>query len=239
MKNTRSLAAAFAGVLIFSTPAFAQVIVWGPASNMAGDTDVVIPVPGTLVDAATFYSSAVTVNTVTFNPLTLSSGTYSDASGDIAITTPNGGAGAYTAPFTTASPSSTSYSNLTSVLGYTVGVTGSVTLSGLTSGDTYQVEAWSYYTGTTPGGSTTLTGATPVNLASTGGQYALGTFTATGTTETFGYAVNAADNHAIINAVDVYNTTGIGAVPEPSTYVLLGLGVLGLILVRRRTDQIS
>jgi hypothetical protein len=73
-----------------------------------------------------------------------------------------------------------------------------------------------------------------VDLASTGGQYALGTFTATGTTETFGYAVGAADNHAIINAVSVFDTSSSSAAPEPSTYALLGAGLLGLIVLVRR-----
>jgi hypothetical protein len=214
--------------------AHAQIIVWGSAQNMSGDTDVVVPVSGTLVDAATFYSSAVTVNTVKFNPLTASSGSYTDASGDISVTTPSGGAGPYTGAFTSSSPSSTNYSNLTSVLGFTVGNTGTVTLSGLVSGQTYQVEAWSFYTGQSVPGSTTFTGTTPVNLVGATGQYALGTFTATGTTETFGYGVNNTDNHAIINAISVFDTSGGSAVPEPSTYALIFAGLGGLYFVSRR-----
>ena len=232
MKKLFLLALTPLAFIAMATYSPAQIIVWGSAQNMIGNSDVLDP--GTLVDAATFYGSAVTINTVKFNPLTLSSGTYTDGTG-IAITTPNGGAGAYTAPFSSTSPpSSTNYSNLTSVLGFTVGVTGTVTLSGLTVNDTYDVEAWSYYTGTTVGGYTQLTGSTPVDLASTGGQYALGTFTATGTTETFGYAVGAADNHAIINAVSVFDTSSSSAAPEPSTYALLGAGLLGLIVLVRR-----
>jgi hypothetical protein len=231
MKKILLISLASIGLLASATYSSAQIIVWGSAQNMTGNSDVMVP--GTLVDAATFYSSPVTVGTVTFNKFTVSSGTYTDGSG-IAITTPSGGSGAYGSPFTTTTPSSTAYSHLTAVVGFTVGSTGTVTLSGLNTGDSYTVEAWSYYSGTAAGGSTKLTGSTSVNLLSTVGQFALGTFTATGSTETFGYAVNNADNHAVINAVSVFDDSGstVG-VPEPSTYVLLGVGALALVLVRR------
>ena len=237
MKTLLTLVTGALGLLVFSTTVHAQSIVWGSAQDMAGDTDVIVPT-GSLIDAATFFGSAVTVNSVTFNPLTSNGGSYSDASGNISITTPSGGAGPYTTAFSTSSPSSTNYSNLTSVIGYTVGNTGQVTLSGLTNGNTYQVEVWSYWTSTATGGSTTFTGTTPVNLLSTNGQYALGTFTASGTTETFGYAVNASDNHAVINAVTVFETSGSPSVPEPSTYALLGLGVFALIMLQKRKSQV-
>jgi hypothetical protein len=253
MKKLLSLTAAVIGLLSFASPSQAQIITWAAANNITGNTDIVVPTIGTLVDAGTFYGGSDLVNgtlpvntgagntggtNIIFNQIT-GSGTDTDGK-DISVTTPGGGLGPYSGgPFTTTSPSSAAYSDLISpYIGFTVGNTGTVMLSGLNFGDTYQVEAWSYFTGagdvTGPPahpGYTTLTGSTSVNLASGVGQYAIGTFTATGASETFGYAVNNSDNHAVLNAITLFDTT---AAPEPSTYVLVGIGFLGLVVLRKR-----
>jgi hypothetical protein len=183
----------------------------------------------------TFYSPGgvptnVTVNGVTFNALSNGGHTHTDASGDISITNLDG-TGAYGAAFTTTSPSSVNYSNLvnTGTFGES---TGTVTLNNLTIGDTYQVQSWSYYTGDSSSATTTYSGFTPVSLLTKTGQFALGTFTATTTSETYTYTTGG--GHNFINAVSVFDESGgTSNVPEPSTWVLLGLGALALVLVRR------
>lgn len=220
MKNILPLSLALLGLLAVSGSSQAQTIVWGTAQTMVGDTDV--QSLGTYLDAASFYSSSVTVNGVTFNPL---SGNRiageTDASGDISITSPGDNPGAYGPAFTTTSPSSTDYSHLTSVIGFGYFQTGLVTLSNLTIGDTYAVETWSYYTPGAGNTITTMTGSTSVTLDPSLGQYAIGTFTATSATETFNYNYNT--GYGVINAVSVFDTT-----PEPSTVALFAVAITGL-----------
>lgn len=178
----------------------AGVITWGAGQNMVGDTDV--KTNGTLFDAASFYGSAVTVNGTTFNPI------VNGTDGKISINTPNGSVGAYGTAFTTASPSSLSYSNLTSILGFGYYQNGTVTISNLVVGNSYQIQAWSYYTGAAGSANTSFTGYAPVNLNTLQGQYAVGTFTASSTIQTFNY--NFGVSYGVINAVAVRNITGSG-----------------------------
>jgi fibronectin type 3 domain-containing protein len=183
-------------------------ITWGTAQAMVGNTDV--STTGTLLDAATFCTTAQTVNGVTFNPLA-ASGTiggytgYTDASGKISANSPGNAPGAYGGTFSTASPSSAAYSAATATLGFGYFQNGSVVLSGLTTGHTYRVQVWSYYTGSPGNCNTTLTGANTVTLVPDSGQYAIGTFTAGSTSLTFNY--NYGNDYGLINAVEVRDTT--------------------------------
>lgn len=220
MKKIVVLTAVATAVFGFALQSQAQNIVWDAAQNMVGNTDVLTN--GTYFDAVTFHGTAVTVNGVVFSPL--GSG-LSD--GTISITTPNGGAGAYGTAFTTESPSSTNYSHLTDTIGFGYYVDGTVTISGLTTGDEYQVQAWSYYA---PGSAdTTYTGNNTVVLSATTGQFAVGTFMASGPTETFNYNYGANGGlYDVINAVSVQEL-----VPEPATYGML-LGGIGMLLAGQR-----
>lgn len=215
MKKLLGISAALLCVLAFSTASQAQIL-WGSAQNMVTDTDVLTN--GTYVDAAAFFGSD-SVNGVTFNPIT--SGT--DGLG-IAITTPNGTTGS--APF--GSPS-TSYNNLVSVIGFGFFNNGTVTLTGLTAGHTYQVQAWTYFGGGS-GFGTTIYDSSP-SLDSNTGQFVVGTLTlASGNSATFNYNTGSG-NYAMIDAVSIRDVT---SAPEPSEALLMGVGLLGLVVLARR-----
>jgi hypothetical protein len=215
-------------LLVFSSVSQAQSILWETAQDITADTDV--STSGTYFDAATFYGSVDTVNTVSFSPLTLVAGSgtdnttnprlYTDGS-DITITTPNGSAGAYGPAMPTSLSISQNYSNLTSVIGFGYFVNGLVTISNLTPGAAYQVQAFSYYTPSAGATNTTYTGTTPVTLDPVIGQYAVGLFTPTGTTETFNYDYGA--DYGVINAVSVRELVGV---PEPSSIGLIIVAML-------------
>jgi len=230
MKRLLSISAVILGLLALAGPSQAQTIAWGAAQNMTGNPD--ISTAGTYFDAACAFGS-LTVNNgvagvggtnVLFNALTgnpASDGKISVTIGD--------SVGDFTAPFTTSSPSSTSYSNLVNT-----GVFGefqnTVTIGGsLIVGDTYQVQSWSYYSadGTA---TTTYSGTTPVTLTNATGQFAIGTFTATVSPETYNFTTGG--GHNFINAVSVRDITS--AVPEPSEALLMGLGLAGLVVLIRR-----
>jgi hypothetical protein len=189
-------------------------ITWGALQNMSGTTDV--STTGSFVDAATFYSTAETVNGVTFNPLS-SSGTingytgYTDASTKISANSPGGSPGAYGTLYSTASPSSAAYSAAVSTIGFGYYQNGTVVLSGLTSGHSYQVQVWSYYTGAAGNCNTTFTGANTVTLVPGSGEFAIGTFTASSTSLTFNF--NYASQYSVLSAVSLRDTTSGGSAP--------------------------
>lgn len=183
-----------------------SLITWGAAQNMSGNSDV--STTGVLFDAATFYGAAVTVNGVTFNRL-VSNGTiegYTDYSdGKISANSPGNAPGAYTSAFTTTSPSSVAYSDLTSVLGFCYFTNGTVALTGLTVGDSYQIQVWAWDAGAGSNAHTTLTGANSVTLFPETGQFAIGTFTAAANSVAFNY--NYVSQYGVINAIAVRDTT--------------------------------
>lgn len=228
MKKIVLLTAVATAAFGFAIQSQAQNIVWGAAQTMTGDTDVLNT--GTFFDAVTFYSSPVTVNGVTFNNFTGAGDVNGNHTDGIIDITNGDGTGAFGAAFSKTSPSSLAYSNLVNTGAFGES-TGKVTISGLTIGDTYDVESWSYYTGDPKTATTTYSGATPVALLTGTGQFAIGTFTATSTSESYTYSATGG-NHNFINAVSVFDT-----VPEPGTYAML-VGGLGMLLagqgLRRR-----
>jgi hypothetical protein len=126
---------------------------------------------------------------------------------------------------------STAYQNLLSTIGFGYFVNGTVTVSGLTSGDNYQVQVWSSYPYSSPNAHTTFTGpsgSNTVTLLPENNQFALGTFTASGSTESFNY--DYGNRYGLVNAVSVRE---LASAPEPSTVGLLGLGLLGVMLLVR------
>ena len=188
MKRTQKMliaVAAVAGAFGLAQKANAAIS-WGNATTMTTDTDVLNN--GSYVDAASFYSSSLTVNGVGFHSMTGTAGTYSDGV-DISMYAPGTTFGYST--FTGTPGTSASYVDLASEFGFTIVANGSVTISGLTSGDNYQIQVWSSYAGSPGNDATTLSGSTPVTLLPEDNEFATGLFQATGLTESFNY--NARD----------------------------------------------
>lgn len=213
----------FTCLFVAASSSQGQTIIWGAAQGMTGDTDVLNT--GTYFDAATFHSSNVAVNGVTFN--SISGGTDG---ADIAITSPNG---LFGSTFSTTPPSSPAYSQLNDTFGFGFTTSVNVTISNLTIGDAYRVESWSFWTGA---GSETMTytGTTPSVVSALTGEFVVGTFVATSNSETFSVVGPA---HNLVDAVSVFDTT---SAPEPSTIALFAAAIMGvsLQLVRKRYSMV-
>ena len=239
-----------AAALATATTSQAASILWGAPANISADTDV--STTGTPVGAVnagftnlsgTTFNPATTVNGVTFAPLNSasSSGLFSVPLVGPGVTL---GAGA---PF---SNLSTAYQNLLQAGFFGLGAGGvgfTLTLSGLTVGNTYELQIWSENPGFSPGIPDTLTVATGVstvtlrsnvtNTAGGLGQFVRGSFVADGATQAVSIT---SPNNGIFNGAQLRQTAA-PVVPEPSS-VLFGLGLLGMAAFRRvrpmrRTQQ--
>jgi hypothetical protein len=109
---------------------------------------------------------------------------------------------------------------------------GSVTIGSvshpLTINDTYQVEIWDYWNGGPY--QAFVQGSPAETFAYPAYQFAIGTFTATATTETFSVTGAPTSNGAgFLNDIVVRET------PEPSTWAMMlgGLALLGFCVRRR------
>ncbi len=233
-KNIKAIPLALAGILLAPLGSQAAVITWGAATTVAttvgNSSDVSIN--GTLVEAYTGVKAAdasgtLTVNTVGFvrtdSLLNLSVNPTSTV--DFSTTTNGGDA---------------SYDELLSILDFGGG-TNLVTLTlgegdgngsadgggDLISTNQYEIQVW--YSDTILSTRVTPFGDGEGNTVSlsAAGQFAIGTFTADGTTQELTLASPGFGN-AHITAYQ------IRAIPEPTTTALLGLGGLALILRRRK-----
>jgi hypothetical protein len=253
MKKPNSLFAAPAAlavvtaILLFPSPANAATITWGAPTTISGGGDV--STAGTLFDAASNGGTGVpstTVSGVTFAPfVTNGSGlAFADTSGKMTLTVSSGSVSGGSnfgggAPFSNLSPAayqtllssaSTSFNTLAMTL----------TINSLTIGNSYQVELWANYsdiTAAAPLGETVTAGnSTPLiynttNLVGGVGQYVIGTFMATASTQQIQLtgSGNMAFPGALLNAVEVRSL----AVPEPSIPGLMISGAACLLAVRR------
>jgi lysophospholipase L1-like esterase len=199
--------------LVPNSAAHAQNIAWGSATGITGDAN--LSTAGSYFDAFltdTGLSSSLTADGITFNPSTSSSST-SGSDGKISFTVTSGTNNQYGfATFPTASPSSTAFAAIMNSGGTfeTGGAgAGTVTLSGLTVGHTYAVQIFDY-ANDGDAGLTTLSGSPSVTLsnlagaagAGTNGEFATGTFTATGTTESFNWS-GAGSGYTVLGAISV------------------------------------
>lgn len=102
-----------------------------------------------------------------------------------------------------------------------------VSLSGLTAGQVYDVQIWNSTGRQTTYTSDLAVGSSSVTLA--GNDFAIGQFLATGSTASFSYIASGGSN-----TYGVVGDIAIRDVPEPSTYAMIGLGALALTWRLRR-----
>jgi hypothetical protein len=106
-----------------------------------------------------------------------------------------------------------------------------VTLSGLTVGLSYIVEYWAV---DIDGGHGLTVLSDPVTLDTNVGQYVIGTFVADATRETFTYSsVLLTSGNGELTAIQLRQGV-LETVPEPSTMVLAGFGVFGMLFAAGR-----
>ena len=210
------------GLCLAAASGSAGSITWGPATTISGDTDVTNS--GNALYA--YAGGAVTVNGVSFtaaaNGSTWGNVSYTSLGGFNAVF------GATAAPF---SGLSTAYKTALATAAWGSGTAGTVTLNGLTSGHAYTVQIWvndsrgsyqyRYETVTSTGGNTvTLYFAPNSNSAGAVGQFVVGTFTASGTSQTFSLTGNAVVQ---INAINVRDTGVYVFTPTPFTATRVNL----------------
>lgn len=234
---------AVALVMLAPLPLRAGLITWGSATTISGDSDVVTT--GTLVYAYNMGSSGVaatTVNGVTFVPFaTPATPTPSIVVGDVGLAeNPDSlfGYNGFGSTFTPYSALSTPYKNLLGS-GVFAGAPGTVTvtLGGLTNGQQYSVQWWASDASLGFGSVTTATGVSNVSLdsntanASGGvGQYAVGTFTASGTAQTFDLTgAGGLNPFPIINGLQVRTYASPGPTPIPEVDPGLAGGAVAVV----------
>ena len=224
-----SLAIVGAIALLLSGQAWSQAVTWGAATNIAGNTDV--STSGSLVYAYAWDSSAgaASVNGV---PFTITNSTAGSGDGNVTFSW----SGIETFAPHTGNPFSALSTSYQSILGAIVDNYSSsspVTLKNLTSGQSYTVQVWvnqSYYgsgytdtLSTTGGNSVTLQFQTGGGSTGGVGQYAIGTFTASGSTETINFA---AGSFLGLSALQV-RTAGSGGNPPVITSASSANGTVG------------
>jgi hypothetical protein len=243
MKTLGLSSATTLAITLFHSAASAQNINWSTAAGITGDAN--LSTAGVYFDSLIpeYTGTALTADGVLFN-------------NDSSATTSGGGDGTISYAWTTTDNSPYDYtsfnlgsSDFNAVMNaggaYENGLqSGSVTISGLTAGNTYSVQDFEY--AANANGITTFSGATPttINSANVGGagtlgEYVSGTFTATGGTETFDFSGVSPASYTVLGSISVFNIT---SVPEPSSGSLTVAGcvvALGLARLRRRQESNS
>ena len=208
-----------ASLTVVATPP--QTVNWGPAIGITGDNS--LQTNGLYLDAYipdTTLTSGLTADGIVFNDSTSSSST-GGSDGVISFIVLSGQNLTYDfTTFPTNSPSSPAFAAIMNAGGtYENGGAGQgiVTISGLTNGHIYSVQVFNYANDGDPG-LTTLSGITNVTLsnlpgaggANTYGEFATGTFTASGTNESF-YWNGAGSGFTVLGAISVRDISSASA----------------------------
>jgi hypothetical protein len=216
-------------------------ITWGAATNETGvDTDVSNPSGSgaTFLESAFAGSSAVTLNGVTFTPQPSSTNITFSASWTLTAYNCCGGTqvpGGYTPEYT----------SLVEQGDYVNNGSGTITIGGLTVGDSYQIQIFQPYWNTA-NFSTQYSDGVGHNVVITSGdsagvtaQYVIGTFTASTLTSEFLNVSPGSSGDINWAAISVFDTTE--ETPEPASVALCMAGLSALALKRwhRRRSRLS
>jgi hypothetical protein len=217
MKTIKLSTIALAVVVTLLTAGFiphiyGQNIGWGPATGITGDANLA---SGVYYDAFlpnTGTPSPLTVDGINFNvDETVSSSSTSD--GTITVTANSGALSDYNgSSFPSTASASAAFAAVMNAGGiYQTGGTntGTISISGLTLGQNYEVQVFNYVSDN-DAGFTTLSGTNTVTLGNlpgaggpnTYGEFASGTFTATNSTETFDWT-GAGSTYTVVGAIYV------------------------------------
>ncbi len=236
MKKLLCLLALSLALLALAPTARANVIIWGPATNISGDTDV--KNDGTLFGALNIGGDGVSstlVNGVTFQAAAFEPPFLSATFGHfqfnaVARFVTNNSLGSSGAFFTSLS---SGYQSLLSSAVLNGGGFFTLTISGLTVGDQYEFEWWnndsrSLTTNRTETASDGAGHSITLNATSNGatgglGQFAVGTFAADATSQVITFSQGGA-----LNGLQLRDITP-AAVPEPGSLTLMAVGLAGLV----------
>jgi hypothetical protein len=193
-------------------PAPVQNIFWGDAQIITGDDNLLTN--GTYFDALIPNHGPLTADGVTFNQDTLENSVGGgDALITYTVTAGNNNSYGNNTLFTGGSSDFNAVMNAGGTYQFGGAGAGTVTIGGLTSGHVYRVQIFNY-AGDGDTGLTTFSGTVPVTLSTmvdnvvTQGQFATGTFAATGTTESFNWN-GAGSAYTVLGAISVFDVTGI------------------------------
>lgn len=213
-------------------------ITWGTNTTIAADTDVFTN--GALLYAYDWANANTTVNGVAFTGTT-----SANAGSNVSISGIGSNYGNYSSSATPFSSLSAAYRSILMGGEYGVGaVAANVTLNNLTVGHAYAVQVWvcDPRGGGTIGRTETFASSNEVTLAynvppATGGvgQYSIGVFMATGTSQSFSFGTTNASGSTQLNALLVSDVTATGYQPTnpPAVFNPVALSVGDTIVVQR------
>jgi len=231
-------------ILGFGVSAQAQNITWAPAAPITGDSngESNLITSGKEFDAFLTNpasTSPIMVDGLTFNLATITSSTPPTATDnlDLSWQITSGDSNPYSWPDYSQPNASPAFKTLLESGGvYSNGgsATGIVTISNLTPGDLYTVQVFQWAADNDPG-LVTLSGTNSVTLsdggsASSSGEFATGTFTATGSMETFDWT-GGGSAYTPLGPISVQDF-GIASAPEPPIYALMSCGMTLLFIWR-------
>jgi hypothetical protein len=231
MNKTKTSALILAVGLASTLAGFSASINWLTPATISLDADV--STSGTLVSAYNMGGTAVTLNGVTF-----ADGTFTGPSGSLTFGSMAVGNDSYY-PYNAGSalPAFTAlsadYQQLIQTSMYQGYGAVDLTLSGLTSGNDYQVQFWINRSDIGASATKFIAGNTSGNVvASPGvGQFVIGNFTADAATQLI-VADQSPGNYYLF--MSAYQLRDITLVPEPTSVAMFGLGGAAALLFKLR-----